>query len=173
VQLFLEKLCARHKKSDFCSGISELDGYLQRQAGQDAKRNLSAVHVLADEDGNIIGYYTLSQNSIVVDELPEEYSKRLPPNRTVACTLLGRLAVDRQFQGRGYGRDLLFYALKKSAAFSQEIASYAVVVDAIGLDTKRFYLKYGFMEFASQPLRLFLPTKTISNLIEQWHIMGD
>jgi predicted GNAT family N-acyltransferase len=168
VLIFLEKLASRHKKSEFNCGIEELDKYLHCQASQDVKRSLSTAYVLADQDGEIIGYFTLSANALIVSELPWDYQRKLPPNRRVACTLLGRLAVNSKYQGEGYGRDLLFRALEKSALVSQEIASWAIIVDAIDKRAKQFYLKYGFLEFVEQSLRLFLPIKAINKLLEHW-----
>jgi hypothetical protein len=36
------------------------------------------------------------------------------------------------------------------------------LVDAIDPEAARFYRKYGFIEFLDDPLRLFLPRKTIA-----------
>jgi hypothetical protein len=59
VLIFLENLASRHKKPEFNCGVEELDKYLHYQASQDVKRNLSAAYVLADQDGEVIGYFTL------------------------------------------------------------------------------------------------------------------
>ena len=122
MQLFWDRLNAAHDKTNFESGAPELDEYLKTKASQDVKRNLSSVFVLGDETGHIIGYYAISQYSLMVEELPKQAGKKLPPKRRVACTLLGRLAVDRRYQGQGYGEKLLFHALNKALAISKEIA---------------------------------------------------
>jgi GNAT superfamily N-acetyltransferase len=159
VELFWDKLNAGHDRVNFESGVPELDEYLKTQANQDVKRNLSSVFVLSDENGQIVGYYAISQHSLTVEELPEHASKKLPPKRKVACTLLGRLAVDRRYQGQGYGEILLFHALNKAFAISKEIASFAVIVDAKDENAKRFYQKYDFLSLKDMPLRLYLPMK--------------
>jgi GNAT superfamily N-acetyltransferase len=164
VQVFLEKLDGEHDRKRFQSGQPALDFYLQHQAHQDIKRNLSSVFVLATAKKEIIGFYAISQSSLIVEELPEQIAKKLPPKRSVPCTLLGRLAVDERYQGKGYGRDLLFYALKKSAEINEHIASFAVIVDAKDENAKRFYQKYGFIEFVKLPMRLFIPMKAVGQV---------
>jgi GNAT superfamily N-acetyltransferase len=82
----------------------------------------------------------------------------------VPATLLGRLAVDRRYQGKGYGRFLLADALFKS--LRSEIASFAVIVDAQDERAHHFYELEGFLPFPDQPRRLFLPMADIENLFK-------
>ncbi|MCL2146674.1 MAG: GNAT family N-acetyltransferase [Synergistaceae bacterium] len=159
MQLFWDKLSATHDKTGFESGVKELDEYLKTQANQDVKRNLSSVFVLADKNGRIVGYYAISQYSLTVEEFPEQASKKLPLKRRVACTLLGRLAVDKRYQGQGYGEELLFHALNKALVISKEIASFAIIVDAKDEKAKRFYQKYDFISLKDMPFRLYIPMK--------------
>ena len=87
---------------------------------------MAAPFVLVLEDGTIAGYYTLSSTSVQISELPEQTVRKLPRYPLVPATLLGRLAVDRRQQGKGYGRFLLADALYRAA--QSEIASFAVIV---------------------------------------------
>ena len=113
-----------------------------------------------------MGYYTLSNNGIPLDVLPPERRKKLPSSYTyIPVTLLGRLAVDKRFQGRGSGIWLLMDALKRSYEVSQHIASYAVVVDPLDLAAVHFYAKYGFIELPGSG-RMFLPMKTLAAVFE-------
>ena len=166
MQLFWDKLNSRHDKANFECGVPELDEYLKNQASQDIKRNLSSVFVLGDENGHIVGYYAISQYSLTVEELPEQESKKLPPKRKVACTLLGRLAIDRRYQRQGYGEMLLFHALNKALAVSKEIASFAVIVDAKDEKAKRFYEKYDFLSLKDMPLRLYIPIRGLEQKLK-------
>ena len=74
---------------------------------------------------------------------------------------IGKLAVDLRQQGRGVGKWLLKEALAKAVEVSHHIGLYAVLVDAIDERAKGFYLKYGFVPFARQPMTLFLPLVAI------------
>ncbi|MGO7748550.1 GNAT family N-acetyltransferase, partial [Rhizobium ruizarguesonis] len=80
-------------------------------AGQDARKNLAAPFVLVLPDDTIAGYYTLSATSVHIGEWPDHTIRRLPRYPRIPATLLGRLAVERRQQGRGYGRFLLADAL--------------------------------------------------------------
>jgi GNAT superfamily N-acetyltransferase len=162
VKISSEVLGAGHRKTEFDCGSALLNQYLQHQAGQDMKRKLSVCFVLPDSDSEgIMGYYTLSNNGIPLDVLPPERRKKLPSFYTgIPVTLLGRLAVDKRFQGQGLGKWLLMDALKRSYEVSLNIASYAVVVDPLDPEAEKFYVKYGFIKLADSG-RMFLPMKTI------------
>lgn len=71
---------------------------------------------------------------------------------------MGRLAVDKDFKGKGLGGALLADALSRSIA--SEIAAYALVVDAKDEAALNFYQHHGFVVFASLPMTLFLPLAT-------------
>jgi GNAT superfamily N-acetyltransferase len=161
VPLFFSALDKQHDKNGFDSGVVELDTYLKAQAGQDVKRNLSSVFVLSENKSDVIGYYTLSQYSLAVEDFPGKVAKKLPSKRKIACTLLGRLAVDKRFRNLGYGSSLLYHALLKTVAISKEIASFAVIVEAKDEKAKRFYQKHDFLELEDAPLRLFITVKGI------------
>jgi len=128
----IELLSPRHSKarSGFCCGNKSLDDYLRKRVSQDARRKIAVPYVLVDagSDG-IIGYYTLSATAIRVDDFPYEIRKKLPRYRTLPTTLIGRLAVDKKYQGQGWGRVLLLDALQRSLESTVRIASTAVVVD--------------------------------------------
>lgn len=157
-----EPLSSAHDRKGFSSGNADLDRYFQNQAGQDLRRHIAAPFVLAEPDGVVIGYYTLSASSVTMTELPESTTARLPRYPRLPATLIGRLAVDRRFQGQGHGRFLLADALFRTSG--SEIASFAVIVDAIDEGARAFYLREGFVEFPDHPMRLFLGMSTIRTL---------
>jgi hypothetical protein len=57
-------LQGKTKKAAFKCGKPSLNEYLHKQAKQDAKRKLSACFILAETDGTVKGYYTLSASSV-------------------------------------------------------------------------------------------------------------
>jgi GNAT superfamily N-acetyltransferase len=162
--LKVEPLGSQHVRTQFSSGVEALDRYFRSQAGQDARKNIAAPFVLVLPDATIIGYYTLSATGISMSELPLDISLKLPRYPLIAATLLGRLAVDRRYRGQGYGRFLLADALFRSVR--NEIASFAVVVDAKDDNAQRFYLRESFLPFSDNPLRLFRPMTDIRTLFE-------
>ena len=70
---------------------------------------------------------------------------------------MGRLALDERFIGQGLGSILMMNALHRALEASRNIASFAVVVDALDDDAKAFYLHYDFIPFEGYPMKLFLP----------------
>ena len=77
------------------------------------------------------------------------------------AVLIGRLAVDKSEQGKGVGKMLLADAVKRVLAVSQEIAVYAIVVDAVNRDAQKFYEGFGFTPISDGPRRMFLAIKSI------------
>jgi predicted GNAT family N-acyltransferase len=160
-------LTTSHKKGNFNCGKSLLDNYLHTQAKQDVKRKLSACFILADEENNVKGYFTLSSNSISKNLLPEEIKKKLPTSyHDLPVTLLGRLAVDNNYKGQGLGEFLLMDALKKCVDSSSSIGSMAVIVDPIDESAIKFYQKFGFMHLPDSG-KMFLPMTTVSTLFDR------
>jgi GNAT superfamily N-acetyltransferase len=153
-----------YDRSGFESGVEALDRYFRKQAGQNARKNMAAPFVLLLPDGTISGYYTLSSTSVQLGELPEKTVRKLPRYPLVPATLLGRLAVDRRQQGKGYGRFLLADALYRAA--QSEIASFAVIVDAKDESARRFYARESFLPLPDQPMKLFRPMADIRRLFD-------
>jgi len=125
---------------------------------------MAAPFVLVLPDGVIGGYYTLSATGVKLTEFPADTTRKLPRYPLVPATLLGRLAVDQNYQGRGYGRFLLADALLR--AIRSEIASFAVVVDAKDQAARRFYERESFLPFPDQPMKLFRPMADIQRLFD-------
>lgn len=126
---------------------------------------MAAPFVLLLPDGTIGGYYTLSSTSVQLAELPEQTVRKLPRYPLVPATLLGRLAVDRRQQGRGYGRFLLADALYRAAR--SEIASFAMIVDVKDENARRFYERESFLPLPDQPMKLFRPMADIRRLFDE------
>ena len=161
----------KHDRATFSCEQESLDRYLQEHATQEIKRRVAAVYVLTPDGKTIAGYYTLSQYAIEAGELPPELVQQLhlPKYDKLPATLLGRLARSRQFKGRGLGELLLMGALKKALGHSRNIASVAVVVDAIDENARAFYRRYGFIDIPNHPNRLFMPMKTVAQLFRDMH----
>ena len=161
----IEPLKKSHNRDNFNCGSPTLNRYLQQQATQDKRKYVAAPFVAVDLDRKIIiGYYTLSATSINLLNLPAQFIKKLPKYPLVPAILLGRLAVDIQYQKQGWGDLLLMDALARS--FSNEIAATSVVVEAKDERAIRFYQSYDFLQFSDFPNRLFLPMTVISKIFQ-------
>ena len=159
--LIIEPLNNSHNRPAFVCSVKSLDNYLKKQAKQDIKRRISRVFVVytPESPSSIIGYYTLSTLSISLEQLPDNLARKLPKH-PIPAALIGRLAVSQQAQGQGVGKMLLMDAIKRTIGVSDEIAIYAMVVDAIDEQAEHFYRQYGFSSLSSDSRRLFLPLKS-------------
>lgn len=119
--------------------------------------------MVVSDDQRTVGYYTLSSTSILLSGLPENIQNKLPRYPTVPAVLMGRLAVDRDFERQGLGSALLADALTRAA--NNEIAAYALLVNAKDQDKAGFYLHYGFIPMPESPLLLFMPLGTVRSVV--------
>jgi GNAT superfamily N-acetyltransferase len=151
-------LNSSHKKNLFTCEELSLESYLKKQAGQDVKRQVAACFVLEGEDRAIKGYYTLSADSVDRTFIPESLQKKLP-YKNLPVTLLGRLARDTSYKGKGIGELLLADALRRAYQASSSIGAWAVVTDPINEKARAFYEGFGFVPLESG--RMFIPMETI------------
>ncbi len=142
----------------FHCGQPPLDEYIRRYATQDVRRNVARVFVATpDEDTRrLAGFFTLSAGSVNCSDLPESFARKLP-RYPVPVALVGRLAVDVEFQGNGLGSILLAEACQKVAQASTTLAVAGIVVDAKTESIANFYQHFGFLPFPGRPDRLLLP----------------
>lgn len=156
-----------HNRALFSCGKESLDRYIRKQVSQDIKRKLCVCFVLEKSESEIIGYYTLSNNSVSLDIVPDEIRKKMPRSYlNLPTTLLGRLAVDEKFSGKGYGRMLLLDSLKRSYEASMNVlGSMAVIVHPLDSGAEEFYAKYGFIKLPDSG-EMFLSIKKISKLFQ-------
>ena len=84
---------------------------------------------------------------------------------SVPTILLGRLAIDKKFQGKGMGNILLIDSLKRCFDISESIMAFAVIVDPLDKDAEQFYKKYGFIKLPDSG-KMFLPMNTMKELFK-------
>ena len=153
-----------HRKSFQCEEQSLTD-YLHFQVSQDIKKKLAICFVALHNHQDVIGYYTLSSESLGREEIPARYLKKIPRHYNAPVILLGRLARDLRFKGTGLGEHLLLDALFRAFTLSeQSIGAMAVVVDPINERAVQFYQHYGFQMLPDSG-KMFLPMNTIRQLI--------
>jgi predicted N-acetyltransferase YhbS len=148
-----------HNRNEFTCGKESLDNYIRKQAGQDFKKKLAVCFVITDDSQRVIGYYTLSSSSIPVETSPVHIRKKVPVGyNDLPVLLLGRLAVDSHWKGKGLGELLLTDAITRCFEASKQIGSIAIVVDTLDNEAENFYRKYGFIQLTNWKMFLFLKT---------------
>lgn len=160
----IEPLDRAHERDEFCCGKAPLDDFIQSYATQYEKRHIGRTFV-AVRPGmkRVLGYYTLASSAIPFAKLPRGSGKKLPKH-AIPAALLGRLAVDTTVSAQGLGKILLVDALKRCLASAANLGIYAVIVHALDLESKRFYLPYGFAPLPENELHLFLTIARIAEL---------
>ena len=161
----VELLQAHHDRKSFDCGKPSLNEFLQKQARQNADRNVGVTHVVVAESGSerILGYYTLVTRTIESTLIPD--NKKLPRG-PLGVVLLGRLAVDKSAQGQGLGKRMLLRAIRQTEQAAREMGIYALVLDALDEDARSWYLRlnFGFEALSDDPNHLFLPISTLRQL---------
>ncbi len=149
-----------HDRAGFTCGVESLDRYLKSQAGQDVRRKANAVFVLGleAEPARVLGYYTLCAMAISQGEVPEAARKHVPRYPLVSCTLIGRLAIAKDKQGKRLGSILLADALLRAFESASTVGSSMVVVDALDEAAAGFYAAHGFVRLPDS-LRLVMPMR--------------
>lgn len=153
----------RHDRSGFDCGVAALNEYLRTSLGQHGRRDLTRGYVAVESGNRVVGFFTLAAGRLSVSVLAEKGG--LPAKMPLPTTLLGRLAVDKAWQGRGIGAALLAYALRVAVAGAASIASAVIEVDAKDDATRSFYAKFGFRSLTDDRLHMFLPMETVRQAI--------
>jgi len=163
LRLEFEPLERCHDRAAFSSGAPALDDYLKTKAGQDVRRGVARVFVAVPPGKNeIAGYYTLGSFAITFDEMPTDIARKLPPYGEIPAALIGRLARDLRWKGKGVGELLLADAINRTIDAARRLAIFAIVVDAKDEAAADFYRSFGFKPQVTRPMRLFLPLATAS-----------
>ena len=152
-------LAGDHDRQEFDCGRRELNDWLRQVARQHQDKGLSKTFVAVREEAptRICGYYALTLAELENRHLPEAWRKKLP--RRIPGVRLGRLAVDRQHQGKGLGELLLVDALTRAQRIYTEAGGIGLFVDALDGQAAGYYLNFGFDASPDNPLLLFLSAK--------------
>ena len=152
-------LTGNHERLGFDCGRQELNDWRQQVARQHQDKGLSKtfVAIREEEPNRICGYYALTLAELESRYLPAVWRKKLP--RRIPGVRLGRLAVARQFQGKGLGKLLLVDALGRARRIYREAGGIGLFVDAIDEQAAVYYQRFGFAASPDNPLLLFLPAQ--------------
>jgi GNAT superfamily N-acetyltransferase len=148
-----EPLTASHDVSAFTCGKPSLDHWLRTRALANQQKGFTAVLVV-HEGGRVVGYYGLAPTAVVPGMLPRSIRTGQPPD-PVPCLLLGQLATDVGWAGRGIGTGLVKHALERCATAAGLVGGRALMVNAVDEDAAAFWCRRGFIPSKDDPLILF------------------
>lgn len=153
-------------RSTFQSGDEALDLYFHRYAGQNQFRHHIGVTYVAVEEGELLGFVTVSTATLEAEELPS--GQRMPPY-PLPVLRLARLATEVRARGRGVGRALLRFSIELAEKQRDEVGCVGVLVDAKPAAVE-FYGHLGFVPLEAlsgaapvlpPPTPMFLPLGSV------------
>ena len=157
-----EHLTAQHNVSAFDSGVPELDSWLRRRALQNEASGASRTYVVSAE-GRVVGYYALATGAAAQQQATGKVRRNMP--EPIPVMVLGRLAVDRAYQGRGLGSALLRDALLRTLNAASIVGIRAVLPHAISDDARRFYERAGFAASPVDPMTMMITLADVDKAV--------
>jgi len=158
-----EHLRPDHELAAFDSGIPVLDDWLKRRALANEELGGSRTYVVT-AGGRVVGYYALATGGVAQAAVPGRVRRNMPD--PVPVMVLGRLAVDRAYQGRGLGEGLLRDAVLRTLQAAQLGGIRAILVHAISEEAKRFYERHGFVASPIDPMTLMITVADAENALK-------
>jgi GNAT superfamily N-acetyltransferase len=161
--LRIEKLAAHHTVETFDCGQEALNRYLIRFALANQRASTAQTY-LGLADNRVAGFYTLLVGEVAYDDAPERLAKGLA-HHPIPIMLLARLAVSRDWQGRGLGGGLLKDAMRRTLQAAGIAGIRAFAVHAKDEAAEAFYRHFDFVPSPADPLHLFLLMKDLRRAI--------
>lgn len=159
-----EKLTAAHDLSRFACGERELDEWLRRRAIPNEEQGASRSYVVCVER-RVVGFYALAAGAADHTIAPGRVKRNMP--NPVPVMVIGRLAIDLGFQGRGLGSALLRDAVQRTAQAAEIAGIRAILVHAISENAKRFYERCGFIPSPVDPMTLMITVAEAVNSLRE------
>lgn len=159
-----EPLSAAHDLAGFSCGKPSLDHWLRTRALSNQEKGFTAVMVV-HEEGRVVGFYGLAPSAVAPTMLPRSVRTGQPPD-PVPCLLLGQLATDMDWAGRGIGAGLVKHALERCVAAARLIGGRALLVNAIDEEAAAFWRRRGFLPTRDDPLLLVRSIAAIAASLE-------
>jgi GNAT superfamily N-acetyltransferase len=158
------KLRREHDVTRFDCGNAALNTWLRKYAWTNQQADSAKTYVALAGD-RVAGYYALTAGSVHKHESPERIAKGLA-NHPTGIVLLARLAIDRNEQGKGLGKALLFDALTRIEEAADIVGARAVMVHAIDEAARRFYEHFEFEPSPVDPFQLLLLLKDLRKALQ-------
>ena len=149
-------LATDHQLDDFACHVDSLNDWLKKRAYQNQLSGASRTYVVL-EGKRVVGYYCLASGALELNDAPTKVRRNMP--NPIPVAILGRLAVDKSFQGKGLGVALLQDAVVRTAQAGGILGIRGLLVHALSIEAKAFYEHHGFVASPTQPMTLILSLK--------------
>lgn len=160
---------AKHDRTAFSCGVSQVDNFLKLTANQLSKADAIRLFVLIGAANQFIGFYALNVHAVDYRDLPAQYTKKRPSHGNIPAAYISMIGVDSRFQGQRLGEVLIVDAMQRVVVVSNQIGISVIILDVLDCGDEwntarrlKFYTeRFGFAPLPSNPLRLFIPVKTV------------
>jgi GNAT superfamily N-acetyltransferase len=159
-----ELLSRSHQLDHFSCGQPALDRWLKSRALSNQERGFTVV-VVVHQAGRVVGYYGIAPTAIIPESLPRAVRTGQPPH-PLPCLLLGQLATDVAWAGRGVGTGLLKHALGRCVEGARLVGGRALLVRAVDAAAAAFWTRRGFLPTRDDPFLLFRSMADIAASLE-------
>ncbi|HHQ4479034.1 GNAT family N-acetyltransferase [Aeromonas veronii] len=156
-------LTFQHDVSAFSSDEPTLDIWLKERALKNQMAGASRTYVVCN-DNYVIAYYCLSSGIVTTNEATGAIKRNMP--REIPMILLGRLAVDTRYTGKGIGRALVNDALQRALQAADIIGVRGVLVDALSPTAKVFWESVGFQASGLDPMKLMVRISDLATILK-------
>jgi len=157
-----EKLNPAQDLSQFQCGEPELDDWLKRHALNNEASGASRTYVICIGP-RVVGYYALANGAALHTDAPGSVKRNMP--NPIPVMVIGRLAIDLKFQGRGIGSALLKDAVLRTVRAAEIAGIRAILVHAMSPAAKRFYERLGFVSSPTNPMTLTITVRAAAQAL--------
>ncbi len=155
-------LTADHDVSNFDCQHPSLSDWLKKRALANNQQRGSRTHVVCDGT-RVVGFHALAAGSVEHAASPKSLTRNMP--KPIPAIVLGRLAVDAQYQGQGIGAGLLQDAIFRALSAANEVAARVLLCHAIDEESRAFYLRHGFLQSPVEDLTVMLDLGKVPALL--------
>lgn len=146
-------LAVEHDIGEFDSGVASLDDWLRRRAMQNQSSGASRTFIACDHN-RVVAYYALAASAVAPDATPGRFRRNMPD--PIPVVVLARLAVAMSYQGQGLGRFLFQDAAQRVISASEAVGIRGMLVHALSVEAKAFYLRLGLVASPLEPMTLMV-----------------
>lgn len=142
-----------HDISRFQCGDAALDDWLRKRAAGNESSGGSRTYVVCSGT-RVVGYYCLANGGVGHEAAIGRIRRNMPD--PIPVMVIGRLAVDRDWQRKGIGRAMLRDAIIRTAQAAEIAGIRAILVHAKSDKAKAFYERWGFRSSDASPMTLMI-----------------
>lgn len=159
-----EPLAEQHRQEGFDCGKPALNDWLLRHARQAQGSGSAKTFVVAEDDGRVAGYFSLTVGQVDTLEAPERIRKGMG-QYPLPVVILARLGVSIHDQGRGIGFGLLQDAIRRTMLIAERAGIGAMLTHPIDEEAATFYTRFGFIASPLREQQLLLRLKDAKQVV--------